>query len=116
MFAELPGGQVPLAPEVGAAVRAAGLTEVVIGVRPEDLSFAAPGDERGIDANVTVVESLGHERHVICRLVDQQIVIVRQDAHEAAPQEGSATRLVTAPGAIHLFDPESGARVEHGEA
>ena len=62
------------------------------------------------------MESLGHERHVVCRLTDHQLVIVRQDAHDAAPQEGSATRLVTTPQAIHLFDPESGARVEHGGA
>jgi len=122
LAAELPGGQVPLVPEVADAVRAAGFTEVIIGVRPEDLSFSTEASSfygvggRGVDATVTVVESLGHERHVICRLTDHQLVIVRQDAHDAAPQEGSATRLVTTPGAIHLFDPESGARVEHGEA
>jgi len=116
MFAQLPGGQVPLAPEVSAAVREAGLDEVVIGVRPEDLTFAAPGDGRGVDANVTVVESLGHERHVICRLTDQQIVIVRQDAHDAAPREESATRLVADPAAVHLFDPESGRRLGTDDA
>jgi multiple sugar transport system ATP-binding protein len=118
LAAELPGGQVPLVPEVADAVRTAGLREVVIGVRPEDLTFAGPGDAdgRGVDATVTVVESLGHERHVVCRLTDQQLVIVRQDAHAPAPREDSPTRLVTTPGAIHLFDPDSGERVEHGGA
>jgi hypothetical protein len=48
---------------------------------------------------------------VVCRLADQQLVIVRQDAHEAAPAEGSATFLVADPHALHVFDPESGARV-----
>ena len=122
LFAELPGGRVPLAPEVGAAVREAGLEAVVIGVRPEDLTFATEASSfygvggRGVEATVTVVESLGHERHVICRLTDQQIVIVRQDAHEAAPREESATRLVADPAAIHLFDPESGRRLGTDEA
>jgi multiple sugar transport system ATP-binding protein len=117
LAAELPGGQVPLIPEVADAVHAAGLSEVMIGVRPEDLTFATEADVgRGVEATVTVVESLGHERHVVCRLVDHQLVIVRQDAHEAAPREGSTTRLVTTPAALHLFDPESGVRVEHGEA
>jgi multiple sugar transport system ATP-binding protein len=81
---------------------------VVIGVRPEDLRFDTAN---GIPATVSVVESLGHERHVVCRLADQQLVIVRQDAHEAAPAEGSSTFLVADPHALHVFDPESGSRV-----
>ena len=60
---------------------------------------------------MSVVESLGHERHVVCRLDDQQLVIVRQDAHEAAPAEESTTFLVADPAALHVFDPETGARV-----
>jgi len=58
-----------------------------------------------------VVESLGHERHVVCRLTDQQFVIVRQDAHEAAPAEESSTFLIADAAALHVFDPETGARV-----
>jgi multiple sugar transport system ATP-binding protein len=118
---QLPGGALPLLPEVAAAARAANLTEVIVGLRPESLSFGSAAGEfsgagAGIEATVTVVESLGHERHVVCRLTDQQLVIVRQDAHDDPPQEGSAVRLVTRPGAVHLFDPESGARVEHDDA
>ena len=76
--------RVPLPAELAHAVEAAGVDEVVIGVRPEHLRF---DDRDGIPATVSVVESLGHERHVVCRLADQQLVIVRQDAHEAAPPE-----------------------------
>jgi multiple sugar transport system ATP-binding protein len=85
----------------------------VIGVRPEDLRFSdstALGNE-GVPATVSVVESLGHERHVICRLDDQQLVIVRQDAHQPAPAEGTSTFLVADPAALHLFDPVSGTRI-----
>jgi multiple sugar transport system ATP-binding protein len=81
---------------------------VVIGVRPEDLRFDTT---TGIPATVSVVESLGHERHVVCRLDDQQLVIARQDVHEAAPAEESTTFLVADPDALHVFDPSSGARI-----
>ena len=60
---------------------------------------------------MSVVESLGHERHVVCRLADQQLVIVRQDAHDAAPAEGSTTFLRTDADGLHVFDAESGARI-----
>jgi multiple sugar transport system ATP-binding protein len=108
LVAQLPGGSLPVPDELARAVDAARVDEVVIGVRPEDLRFTHDG---GIPATVTVVESLGHERHVICRLVDQQLVIVRQDAHEASPAEGSATRVVADAGALHLFDPEQETRI-----
>jgi multiple sugar transport system ATP-binding protein len=108
LVAEIPGGQIPLEAGLAAAVTARGLDEVVIGVRPEALRFDASG---GIPAQVSVVESLGHERHVVCRLADQQLVIVRQDAHEAAPAAESSTFLVAEPGALHVFDPGSGARI-----
>jgi ABC-type sugar transport system ATPase subunit len=99
---------VPVPAELAAAIEAAGVEEVVIGVRPEDLRFdGGPG----IPATVSVIESLGHERHVICRLADQQLVIVRQDAHEPAPAEGSTTFLAADPGALHVFDPEHGTRI-----
>jgi multiple sugar transport system ATP-binding protein len=108
-IAMLPGGTVPLAAELAAALHARDLTDVVVGVRPEDLRFASEG---GVAATVTVVESLGHERHVICRLADEQLVIVRQDAHQPAPEEGEALRLVTDPSGLHVFDPTSGERVD----
>jgi len=108
LVAQLPGAGVPVPTELAAEVEAAGAAEVVIGVRPEDLRFADAG---GIPATVSVVESLGHERHVVCRLTDQQLVIVRQDAHEAAPAEESTTHLVADPGALHVFDAASGSRI-----
>jgi hypothetical protein len=60
---------------------------------------------------VSVIESLGHERHVICRLTDQQLVIVRQDAHEPAPAEERAVHLVAEPVALHVFAAATGTRI-----
>jgi multiple sugar transport system ATP-binding protein len=109
LVAQLPGAGVPVPEELGRAIEVAGADEVVIGVRPEDLRFDGSGG--GIPATVSVVESLGHERHVVCRLDDQQFVIVRQDAHQAAPAEESTAHLVADPGALHVFDAATGARV-----
>jgi multiple sugar transport system ATP-binding protein len=108
LVARLPGADVPVPEELGRAVEAAGADEVVIGVRPEDLRFDTAG---GIPATVSVVESLGHERHVVCRLDDQQLVIARQDAHEPAPAEEAVVHLVAEPGALHVFDAASGDRI-----
>jgi multiple sugar transport system ATP-binding protein len=108
LVVQLPGGTVPVPADVVPAVEASGATEVVIGVRPESLRFDL---EAGIPATITVIESLGHERHVICRLADDQLVIVRQDAHEPAPAEASAARLRAEVGSMHVFDPETGARI-----
>jgi ABC-type sugar transport system ATPase subunit len=113
LVAQLPGAGVPVPPELGRAIDAAGVDEVVIGVRPEDLRFdgTSPQGVAGIPATVSVVESLGHERHVVCRLADQQLVIVRQDAHESAPAEESTIHLVADPGALHVFDAVAGTRI-----
>jgi multiple sugar transport system ATP-binding protein len=108
LVAQIPGGHVPLTDECARALAEADPDDVVVGVRPEDLRFdTAPG----IPATVSVVESLGHERHVVCRLADQQLAIVRQDAHEPAPAEESATFLVADPTTVHVFDAASGARI-----
>ena len=104
----IPGGHIPLDDELATAVTATGVDEVVVGVRPEALRFDAID---GIPALVSVVEALGHERHVVCRLDDHQLVIVRQDAHESAPAEGSTTFLVADAHALHVFDPASGNRI-----
>jgi multiple sugar transport system ATP-binding protein len=113
LVAQLPGAGIPVPAELAKAIEAAGVDEVVIGVRPEDLRFtdAISEGDLGIPASVSVVESLGHERHVICRLADQQLVIVRQDAHQPAPPEESTTHLVAEPSALHVFDAESGTRI-----
>jgi multiple sugar transport system ATP-binding protein len=101
--------RLPLPPAHAQAVAAAGVTDVVVGVRPEHLVLATDGV---LPATVSVVESLGHERHVICRLEDGQMVIVRQPAADPAPGEGSMVRLATDPRHLHVFDTHTEQRVE----
>jgi len=104
----LPGASFPLPDPLAGEVRAAGVTRVVLGVRPEHLRL---DDSGPLPATASVIESLGHERHVICRLTDGQMIIVRQQAGEPAPPEGSPVRLTAEPGHLHVFDAAGGGRV-----
>ena len=105
---ELPGARVELPPELAGRLAQRGVGEVVIGVRPEHLLLGTDG---AVPAFVSVVESLGHERHVICRLEDGTMVITRQAADLPAPDVGDAVRLQAESARFHVFDADSGARV-----
>jgi multiple sugar transport system ATP-binding protein len=109
LAAGLPGASVPLPAPLARAVAARGLESVVIGVRPEHLRMGSDGI---LPATVTVVESLGYERNVACRLDDGALVITRQDVDDPRPEVGEAVRLVTDEGSLHVFVPESGERVD----
>ena len=97
------GGRLPLD---GSGRSADG--DVVVGIRPEGLELGTAED--GIPASVTLVESLGHERHLLCRLEDGSLVIVRLEAHETAPREGEHVRLTATAAHVHLFDAVTEAR------
>ncbi|MGO9559136.1 MAG: ABC transporter ATP-binding protein [Acidimicrobiales bacterium] len=83
---------------------------LTIGVRPESFSI---GPEGTIAARVTLVESLGHEHHVACRLsaAAGTLVIVRLPVSTAPPPVGDDVKLaITGP--LHRFDSVTGARKE----
>jgi ABC-type sugar transport system ATPase subunit len=82
---------------------------VIVGVRPEHARIDASG---AIPATVTVVESLGHERNIACRLDDDTLLIVRQDTTEPVPETGAAIRLAIDTAHLHLFDGDSGERID----
>jgi ABC-type sugar transport system ATPase subunit len=77
--------------------------KVVVGVRPEDVSI-----ERGdVEAIVRAVEWLGHELQLVCDVADATVVVrVAKDGR--APTMGTHIRLGCDPGALHLFDFDTG--------
>jgi ABC-type sugar transport system ATPase subunit len=81
---------------------------LVLGVRPQDVSLAAPGTANSLGGAVWLVELLGSEKLVDVALGDKQrfVVEVRADARVAM---NDAVGLVLDPDKVHLFDPESGA-------
>jgi multiple sugar transport system ATP-binding protein len=103
------GGRVVLPPALADAVQRAGVGPVVIGARPEHLVL---GHKGSVPVIVTAVESLGHERHVACRLADGTLVIVRQHADAPEPALDETGELDIGPEHLHLFDPQSGQRLE----
>jgi multiple sugar transport system ATP-binding protein len=105
---EVPGARLALPAPVAAAVASEGVTGVVLGVRPEHLTIG----DGPVPATVAVVESLGHERHVVCRLADDTLVIARQPSSQAPPTERATVHLGFAPDAVHVFDAVTGRRVD----
>jgi multiple sugar transport system ATP-binding protein len=102
-LAAVPGGTLPIGRfEPG--------KKVVVGLRPEQLVLS---DEGSLPATVSIVEALGHERHVVCRLADGSLVIVRQAASGKPPALGQQVALAPAPGAAaRVFDAATGKRID----
>jgi len=99
---EVAGGVVPF-PSTLRASGPGGTGAVTLGVRPESLRLDPEGP---LHADVTIVELLGAETHVICRTPDGSRLIVRQSARAAKPAPNDQVRISVDPdpAAIHLFD------------
>jgi sn-glycerol 3-phosphate transport system ATP-binding protein len=98
------GGQTLPLPQ--AAPRAGELT---LGLRPEHALWAEGGTGTW-ELQVDVVETLGAERLVYCRL-GEQLFTVRIEGTLAPPQPGDRVPLRVPPERLHWFDAKSGARV-----
>jgi multiple sugar transport system ATP-binding protein len=80
---------------------------VAYGVRPGDLGIGASA--RSVPAEVIVVEPTGAETELLVRVGQAQIVVVIHGRANAQP--GETIALTVATGAVHLFDPTSGATI-----
>jgi multiple sugar transport system ATP-binding protein len=102
MTVEVAAGSLPL-PRSLRHVYDAASNAVILGLRPESLRLDPLGPLR---AEVTIVELLGAETHVICRAPDGSQVIVRQGAQAARPDPNDEVRISVDPhpAAVHLFD------------
>jgi multiple sugar transport system ATP-binding protein len=107
------GGAFTLRAEQASALDARRATTVVVGVRPEHVGLAEgdAGVGVGVGGKLRVVESLGHERLLICELEDGTPAIVRAGSESAVPAEGSPVRLTADPRHLHLFDTATGERI-----
>ena len=105
----LPGGRVRVPEPLARGLIELDLATALVGVRPEHLILSENGP---VHASVLLVESLGHELLVACRVNDATIVIVRLDAASDVPHPGEAVRLACSPDHLHVFDPTTGLRIE----
>ena len=80
---------------------------LVYGVRPEDLALATNGV--GVEATVSVVEPTGSSTLVFCQMAGQEICAEFQERHDFDP--GETIRLMPRLETLHLFDRETGQRL-----
>ncbi len=78
---------------------------MICGVRPEHLMI----DPAGIPAEVVVIEPTGSETQVIARHGGQDITCLFRERITARP--GETIPIIANPKLVHLFDPDTGARV-----
>jgi multiple sugar transport system ATP-binding protein len=91
---------------LGAAPSAQSAREVVYGIRPEHLAIA----DDGLPAEVVVVEPTGSETQVFAKLGAQEVVAVLRERVSVRP--GDTIRLRPDPKLVHLFDAQSGERLQ----
>jgi len=91
-------------------------TEVVAGLRPEDLCLAAAGATAAraprLAAVLELIEPVGNEVFLSARAGDTELML-RTPPH-SLPEAGEAVTLTFAPQRLHLFDPQTGRRLGHG--
>ncbi len=81
---------------------------MVVGIRPEHVAVD-PGGQ--VAADVTVVEALGHENHVVTTTTDGATLTARTSSDTAGPFDGEGIRLRLDPDRLHLFDRATGDRI-----
>jgi multiple sugar transport system ATP-binding protein len=97
-------------------------TGVVVGIRPEGWQIRSANE--GISATVEVVEELGSDQFLYCTANTQMVAADETTDQQEAPhaitvraagmsawQRGEKIGLVPQPGAVHLFDADSGERL-----
>jgi len=82
----------------------------ILGVRPEHFEL----HDDGLPAEVLAVEPTGSETQVVARLAGNEIIIVMHRRISARP--GDVLRVRADPDNFHLFNAESGVRIEPEKA
>jgi multiple sugar transport system ATP-binding protein len=84
--------------------------KVVLGLRPESFDLA-PG---GIDAQVEVVEEVGADAYVFCvaEYGGETVKLVARSDSKRAPEREAKVSLCPRIDEAHVFDAETGARLE----
>ncbi|GGD86950.1 ABC transporter ATP-binding protein [Aureimonas endophytica] len=100
-------GRLPLAPGYDGLVG----RRAVLGIRPEDIDYAEPGDPQAVPVRVAALLPLNDR---LVRLLvgrDGQEFNASKDAGARSLGEGAETAFRAAPTSIILFDPATGQRI-----
>ena len=83
--------------------------QILMGIRPEDISLAKPGDSQVIIGEIFLVEGLGKENLISVRVEDSEIILRALLPADYTWDENQIS-LVIPPQAIHWFDLQTGDR------
>ncbi len=83
----------------------------LVGARPEHTYFTEANNQ-SVKATVTLVEHLGHELQIVCRIDDEYRAIVRAAAGTSVPESGSTVHVAADSEHRHRFDAVSGRRID----
>jgi multiple sugar transport system ATP-binding protein len=107
--ARIAGTVIPLPTAVRTAASQAGLTEIVLGIRPEHLHLTDSTGKLG--GQVILVEELGADALLHVRLaVDGNAVVARTEGRKP-PAPGQQVRFNVQPDDVFAFHPATGARL-----
>jgi multiple sugar transport system ATP-binding protein len=98
---------IPEKPVIACAEPVASGRRVIVGLRPEHLRVSRDGDQ-GFELPVTGIESTGSLTYIVLS-TDPEITLVEQGRERVRP--GDRLRLAIDPALVHLFDPETNARI-----
>jgi multiple sugar transport system ATP-binding protein len=107
--ARLAGTTLPLPAAVRSAAAAAGLTELVVGIRPEHLHLANGSGE--LAGEVMLVEELGADALLHVRLAEGGNPVVARAEGRRPPRQGQRVTFRVQPDDILAFHPGTGARL-----
>jgi hypothetical protein len=79
---------------------------IVYGIRPEHIHLS----DKGVEAEVVVVEPTGSETQVVVRLKGEEMVCVFRERITAKP--GETIKILPDPDLVHLFDAANGKRID----
>jgi len=84
--------------------------EIAVGVRPEHLQPAEPGEPHSFTARIEGIEPVGNE--IFVNLVSGSHALTMRVAPRALPAVGESLQVAVQPQALHFFDAVSGERLQ----
>jgi multiple sugar transport system ATP-binding protein len=103
--------KIELPAEKAAALKGLIGKAVVLGVRPEDVSFAAENAVNSIEAVIEKIECLGPEVHIHCRTAVHHLVVRQMASTTDTLHEGTKVRFGFDIKSTHFFDVVTGAKL-----
>ena len=83
----------------------------MLGLRPESLELAS----EGLPARVAVVEEIGADSYVFCvaEVAGEEVRLVARCETRVSPERDARVHLRPRPHEAHVFDPETGERLDN---